>query len=218
MSKAHCYQLCEHTLVLSIYEAIITSATRKKIFAVVNKASKSGAFHDIVPAQASISFYLKDISQSSFWQDELLTLWDNTDIESFTPNTHLIETTYGNDSGPDLNDVAELLNLTSQQVIDLHASHEYQVAFLGFLPGFAYLESLPASLKVPRKSNPRAHVPAHSVAIAEELTAIYPSSSPGGWHLIGRCHSTLFNYSSQSPSLFAPGDIVRFIPTGESPC
>ena len=66
-------------------------------------------------------------------------------------------------NGPDLPFVAETHRLTVDQVIALHASHEYLVAFLGFAPGFAYLLGLPAQLATPRLPTPRAQVPAGSV-------------------------------------------------------
>ena len=54
-----------------------------------------------------------------------------------------------------------------------------------------------------------------SVAIAAEYTAVYPSPSPGGWHLIGttdagRCGTRL----REPPSLVEPGTSVRFVPVG----
>jgi KipI family sensor histidine kinase inhibitor len=82
---------------------------------------------------------------------------------------------------------------------------------LGFLPGFAYLGDLPEKLHLPRRAVPRTRVPAGSVAIAEELTAVYPVVSPGGWRLIGRTPLRLFDHRADPPSLFAPGDRVRFV-------
>jgi allophanate hydrolase subunit 1 len=55
-------------------------------------------------------------------------------------------------------------------------------------------------------------VPAGAVAIAAEYTAIYPSPSPGGWHLIGRTPLLPFDVSRNPPSLFAAGDEVCFEP------
>lgn len=211
MPTVQCYRLSEQALILSI-DGLITQEVRQKIFALAQTANKTNDFCDIVPAKSSITFYLHSASKSTFWQDELLALWENTEPESFTPKTHLINTFYGGEFGPDLTEVAKLTDLNEKQVVELHSSTQYQVSFLGFLPGFGYLESLPEQLRLPRKATPRAYVPTLSVAIAESLTAIYPSSSPGGWHLIGRCEQTLFNAQSDSPSLLAPGDYVRFIP------
>ncbi len=113
--------------------------------------------------------------------------------------------------GPDLEEVAQAASLTTEEVAELHVSVSYHVYMLGFLPGFAYLGDLPEKLRLPRLHVPRTRVPAGSVAIAEELTAIYPVVSPGGWRLIGRTPLRLFDHTSNPPSLFAPGDQVRFV-------
>jgi allophanate hydrolase subunit 1 len=43
------------------------------------------------------------------------------------------------------------------------------------------------------------------------MSAVYPSTMPGGWHLIGRTSLRVFDASDAgSPSLLLPGDFVRF--------
>jgi KipI family sensor histidine kinase inhibitor len=72
------------------------------------------------------------------------------------------------------------------------------------------LGDLPHRLALPRRADPRLRVPAGSVSIAANLTAIYPYESPGGWHLIGATPIRLFDPARPRPALLAPGDIVRF--------
>jgi KipI family sensor histidine kinase inhibitor len=55
-------------------------------------------------------------------------------------------------------------------------------------------------------------VPAGSVAIAGLQTGIYPFSTPGGWHLIGRTDVPTWDPRRDPPALLAPGDRVRFVP------
>ena len=119
---------------------------------------------------------------------------------------------YGGPDGPDLAAVAELHGLTPAQVIEAHASTEYRVRFLGFAPGFAYLWRLPAAIATPRLETPRERVPAGSVGIAGEMTAVYPGPSPGGWRLIGRATTRVWNPASSSPASLVPGRRVRFLP------
>ena len=91
-----------------------------------------------------------------------------------------------------------------------HTAGEYVVYFLGFQPGFAYWRARPrAGHAAPARAAPA--VPAGSVGIGGEQTGIYPASAPGGWQLIGRTDSALFDARRDPPSLFAPGDTVRFI-------
>ena len=132
------------------------------------------------------------------------------------PETRTVEipVRYGGEFGPDLEVVAELCGLSPRGVIDLHASAFYTVYFLGFVPGFAYLGSLPKAIVVPRLERPRKHVPAGSVAIANDHTAVYPIATPGGWRLIGRTGVILFDPSRENLSILNTGDRVRFVPVG----
>lgn len=123
---------------------------------------------------------------------------------------HRIAVRYGGPDGPDLDAVAEGLGLTPAQVIEAHAAVTYHVFVLGFAPGFAYLGSLPDVLRLPRRPQPRPRVPAGSVAIAEAQTAIYPSATAGGWHLIGRTDVRAWDVRRDPPALLLPGDSVRF--------
>lgn len=117
---------------------------------------------------------------------------------------------YGGEFGADLDEVAAAAGLVPEQVVQLHAQAVFSVYMIGFMPGFPFMGGLPAALSVPRRREPRVRVPAGSVAITGELTAIYPWQSPGGWQLLGRCPVPLFDAAAESPSLLAPGDEVRF--------
>jgi inhibitor of KinA len=122
---------------------------------------------------------------------------------------------YGGDFGPDLGEIARALDLTEQQVIDLHGASPHVVYMLGFAPGFPYLGGLDARLAVPRRATPRTRIPAGSVAIAREQTAIYSLETPGGWNLIGRTPLRLFTPEANPPCLLRVGDRVRFVPISQ---
>lgn len=119
---------------------------------------------------------------------------------------------YGGDLGPDLADVAATAGLSEDEVIALHSSAVYRVYMIGFTPGFAYMASVDPRIALPRRRTPRTAVPAGSVAIAAGQTAVYPTETPGGWHLIGRTRVKPFDPARTQPFLFRPGDRVRFIP------
>ncbi len=112
--------------------------------------------------------------------------------------------------GEDLASVADLTGLSPDDVVSLHTSATYRVAFLGFAPGFGYLTGLPSQLQLPRRSTPRIRVPAGAVAIADQYSAIYPRASPGGWHLLGASAQWLFDPERPSPSRLRAGMLVRF--------
>jgi KipI family sensor histidine kinase inhibitor len=112
--------------------------------------------------------------------------------------------------------VARLTGLSVQEVIAAHTGAEWRVAFCGFAPGFAYLSWGDPRLAVPRRSQPRTSVPAGSVALAGEFSAIYPRSSPGGWQLIGHTDTVVFDISREPPALLQPDVTVRFADVSEA--
>jgi KipI family sensor histidine kinase inhibitor len=119
---------------------------------------------------------------------------------------------YGGPDGPDLEAVAAEAERTAAEVIELHAGTAYEVLFIGFAPGFAYLGEVPAPIAVPRLATPRTRVPAGSVGIAGRLTGAYPAASAGGWRIVGRTDTRLFDPEAGEPALLRPGDVVRFAP------
>jgi len=124
------------------------------------------------------------------------------------PRLHEIPIQY---DGEDLTEVAASCGLSEDEVVRLHGQATYTVAFLGFTRGFPYLAGLPEELRLPRRATPRTRVPAGSVAIALDQCGIYPSASPGGWHLIGTTDWTAFDEHADPPTPLGPGDLVRFV-------
>lgn len=114
--------------------------------------------------------------------------------------------------GEDLAAVAASCELSTEEVVSLHGAVEFRVAFCGFLPGFAYLVGLPSQLHLPRRATPRPRVPAGAVAVAGEFASVYPSASPGGWHLLGTTDAVMWDDDRDPPALLAPGTRVRFVP------
>jgi KipI family sensor histidine kinase inhibitor len=113
--------------------------------------------------------------------------------------------------GPDLDEVAGATGLPADEVVALLTAEPLTVSAVGFSPGFAYLDGLPAALAaVPRRDRPRPAVPAGSVALANGHAAVYPTASPGGWQLVGRTGFPLFSLDGPPYAVLAPGDRVRF--------
>lgn len=127
-----------------------------------------------------------------------------------------IPVVYGDEFGPDLDEVASLVGLPADEVVARHAGGELVVEILGFAPGFPYLGTLPPELEVPRLATPRTRTPAGSVGIAGRRTGIYPAELPGGWRVIGRTPVTLFDPQRDPPAYLALGDTVRFEPISPS--
>lgn len=53
-------------------------------------------------------------------------------------------------------------------------------------------------------------MPAGSVGLAGEFSAIYPRQSPGGWQLIGRTDAVLWDLARPEPALLTQGMCVQF--------
>jgi KipI family sensor histidine kinase inhibitor len=119
----------------------------------------------------------------------------------------VIDTVY---DGEDLADVAELTGLSVDGVIAAHTCQIWTVAFAGFAPGFGYMVGENEALTVPRRSSPRTAVPAGSVALGGQYSAVYPRRSPGGWQLIGRTGARMWDLDRSQPALVRPGDRVQY--------
>lgn len=123
---------------------------------------------------------------------------------------HTIPLSY---DGPDLLECADRLGITPDELIRRHSSPTYTIRFMGFSPGFAYLDGLDPSLSLPRRDSPRAKVNPGAIAIGGPYAGIYSTASPGGWHWLGNtCTRLFFPERPHSPYLFQPGDTLRFQP------
>jgi KipI family sensor histidine kinase inhibitor len=151
-------------------------------------------------------------SNAEMLREEILQQWAHLPAKDAPGRVVEIPVSYGGDAGPDLDELAIRCGLARAELITRHSEAEYRVFCLGFQPGFAYLSGLDPQLHTPRRETPRLHVPAGSVAIGGSQTGIYPSPTPGGWHIIGHTHVRLFDPTKKQASLLKPGDTVRFIP------
>ena len=83
---------------------------------------------------------------------------------------------------------------------------QFQVAMIGFLPGFVYLSGLPDSLQVARKANPDRQTEANSFAVGGRYAGIYSLPSPAGWNVLGRLAVRLLQTDQLPPVALQPGD------------
>lgn len=171
---------------------------------------------DVVPTYRSVTIHVDPLSLDLNTLTERLLQLPQPLSQHSAPSgrIHTIPVLYGDEWGPDIEDVAAFARLPVADVIRLHSSVLYRVYMLGFSPGFPYLGSVPEPIAMPRLAKPRTTVPAGSVGIAGTQTGIYPTSTPGGWRLIGRTPIALYRPNSSKPFLLSPGDFVRFAPIG----
>ncbi|MCW2780921.1 MAG: Allophanate hydrolase subunit 1 [Marmoricola sp.] len=175
------------------------------VLAAYAEGRRRGVSLEIVPAATTVLF--DGVADPHTLAAEIRT-WTLSPVAPDAGDLVELPTTY---DGPDLDSVARHWDLTTREVVALHRGTEFVVAFCGFAPGFAYCRGLPGHLAVPRLADPRARVPAGSVALAGPFTGIYPTASPGGWQLIGRTDAVLWRPDLGQPALLVPGTRVRFV-------
>jgi KipI family sensor histidine kinase inhibitor len=189
---------------------------RAHAFCATLEAAPPPGLREWAPAFASVTLWY-DPDALSF--DALQNLCRQLAPAPETPPsgvTHELPFCADKDFAPDLAEVARANGLTPAAWLDRFAAVTFDVHMLGFLPGFAYLGGLPQELDAPRLATPRAKVPERSVAIADGMCAAYPFASPGGWRLIGRTPTQMFDARAEKPALLAPGDRVRWRPVDKN--
>jgi KipI family sensor histidine kinase inhibitor len=117
---------------------------------------------------------------------------------------------YDTEVGLDLALCLDATGLDLKTFIQIHSEHEYRVHAVGFSPVFAFLGTVDSRLRMPRLATPRVNIPAGSVGIADNQTAVYPVDSAGGWQIIGRTPMDLSLANPDNLTLFQVGDTVRF--------
>ncbi len=171
---------------------------------------RSGDWIDIVPGTADVTvvFDLHAGSQKQF------SAALETALGVFTPGvsppgkTHRLAARFGGNDGPDLARLAADLSLSPTALIDQVLNTPLHVDMIGFTPGFAYLTGLNPTLEINRLASPRVRVPAGSIGLITGQVGLYALEGPGGWPLIGRVTTPLFDPSTDEPFRLAPGDRV----------
>ncbi len=210
MTEPRIYPFGDSALVCEA-QGSATLECQARIWALAQSVRQWPNVAEVVPGMNNLTIVFDplcaDLEALAF---ELAAAWREAVAVQVSTREVEIPVRYGGEDGPDLQAVATHTGLDVEEVVRRHASAEYIVFFVGFQPGFAYLGGLDASLHMPRREVPRLEVPAGSVGIGGAQTGIYPSASPGGWQLIGRTASALFDPTRDPPSLLQPGDRVRF--------
>jgi KipI family sensor histidine kinase inhibitor len=198
-------------------EQHIDPATNDRVIMLAERlnARLPSGVRDVVPAYCSLGIHFDPLSTDLGALERVITeAADGLEHAEERRSTRVIDipVRYGGDDGPDLEAVAAWAGLSPAEVIERHAGRIYRVYMLGFVPGFAYMGRVDPSIAAPRHRVPRERVPAGSVGIAGEQTGVYPMATPGGWQLIGRTDTVMFDPNRTPPSMLAPGDAVRFVP------
>lgn len=212
--------LSENCLLVTISDQISEEVLRKVISLedrIVN-ANLPGV-NEIVPAYASLAIYFDPLLLPyQKLHIEMSALLSSNYSSSIRHDTRLWEVPvcYDREYGVDLEELSQNKGLSIDELIERHTQVTYTVYMLGFLPGFVYLGILDPILRTERRKQPRDRVAAGSVAIGGEQTGLYGIQSPGGWHIIGRTPTTIFDIKKKPINPFRQGDKVKFNPISKS--
>ncbi len=197
------------------FEPRLDVAVNERVLAIANALDRerpAGVF-DVVPAYASLAVHAEpDRLDEAGLRTLLEALLASEVQDTSSRRTVEIPVCYDPECALDLDAVSQASHCTTAEVVSRHAAVSYRVFMLGFLPGFPYMGLVDELIAVPRRATPRPLVPAGSVGIAGRQTGIYPVDSPGGWQIVGRTPTRLFDPASGRAPLIRPGDHVRFVP------
>lgn len=194
----------------------IDSATSARVIALGRAVRErcGSLVRDVVVGYCSLTVYFDPLALDPAWLEaELRRTADDLPPAADALGALIdVPVCYGGSLGPDLADVAAAAGCSESEVVALHCGRTYRVYLVGFVPGFPYMAEVDPKIALPRRATPRTKVPAGSVAIAAGQTGIYPSETPGGWHLIGQTRVKPYDPLRAQPFLFTAGDRVRFHP------
>jgi KipI family sensor histidine kinase inhibitor len=162
---------------------------------------------ELIPAAQTIMVRFDPRVTSASTLAETIRSVPLADNEVARPDPVTIDVVY---SGEDLAEVATALDISEEELIERHTAANWFGAFAGFAPGFVYCVGDDPILNVPRRRSPRTRIPAGSVALASNFSAIYPRESPGGWQLIGQTAQPMWDLERDPPAAILPGQPVTY--------
>jgi len=158
---------------------------------------------EVIATQAEILIKLN----ASFLQEHL-SLLEQVKIEQPSVHkTYELPVCFTDDYEWD--DVVKMSKMTKQAFIDTIVASELSVAMFGFIPGFIYVNGLPAQLHCPRKSTPTNNKYARALALGGPYLGIYNYPSPAGWYILGQVGVHLMDKESVPPTQLNPLDKLK---------
>jgi len=181
---------------------------------VLDKTKLEGVIESIPTIRSLFVYYdPRIVKENSLVTEIKLLEKEMTDVALPKSNLFEIPIVYGGEYGPDFDYIAQLLNLTTDELIKIHSGKEYFVLQTGFIGGSAHFK-IPHPLdSLPRKKTPNLGVPAGSVLVAGGLGSVFkPLAGPTGWYWIGMSPLRQWFPEKDPPLLINPGDKIIYKP------
>lgn len=177
----------------------------------INKSLPVGVI-ETAPTLISLMVRFNPLETTYEFVTEKILILLESDLESLKHNGRLfvIPAVYGDEDGPDLDEVADLMTMSPDQVISSHSECEQQVMMLGFGVGCSYCGLLPPVWNIPRGNKIKPSVPGGSLLIALRQTVFPSTSMPTGWRQIGKSPCLTFDLNRAPNFLLNAGDKIRF--------
>lgn len=168
---------------------------------------------DVVPSYTSvmISYRIDKVDYDDFCQQVSTTLSKANFVKEQQQSVLIeIPAYYDPEVGLDLERILSERELSLDKFIDIHSNQTYLIYAIGFSPVFAFLGMVDKRIQMPRLKTPRVKIPAGSVGIADNQTAVYPIDSSGGWNIIARTPIDLSLNNNDNLNRFKIGNKVKF--------
>lgn len=209
-------KLAAENAIIVYFDEEVTPQLSQKVASICRalEAQISGLILDLIPSYNSlfISYRLDLIDYQHFVECVSHILNQPLDTATLEQDLLTIPVYYSPETGLDLERLISDKQLTLSEFIELHSKPEYSVFAIGFSPAFAFLGHVDPLIQTPRLSTPRLEVPAGSVGIADNQTAVYPINSAGGWNIVGRTPLDLSVHNPAAVNLFSVGQRIKFEP------
>jgi inhibitor of KinA len=170
---------------------------------------------DVVPSYTSalISYDLNLVNHQDFCNQVSETLAKAIFVKQHQQSGVVeIPVYYDPHVGLDLENILKAKALSLSEFIAIHSEQTYLVYAIGFSPAFAFLAEVDKRIQMQRLKTPRIEIPAGSVGIADNQTAVYPINSSGGWNIVARTPIDLSLDNADNLKRFMVGQRVKFRP------
>lgn len=205
---------CGDTALAVEFGTTMEADNNRRVFALDRalKGTPIAGVIETVPTYRSLLVHYDPLQLGfSELSDRLLALLDRPDTEKQLSRHWRVPVVYGGPFGLDLDDVAKTHGISPDELIRRHSAPRYEVAMLGFTPGFSYLRGLDSTIATPRRAQPRISTPAGTISIGGVQAALQCLAGPSGWHLLGRTPVRTFRPQREPAFLIEPGDTVSFV-------
>lgn len=189
----------------------------RKLFEELIKHPIKGV-RELVPTYASLLVhYSPEIILFKQLKEEIIERIEKLDFDKSEQKEAIrivkeIPICYDKDLGLDIEDCAIFENVSIEEFIRMHSSHEYYCYMLGVAPGHPYMSRFEEHFHFKRRETPRVHISGGSVVAQLGQSNLIPFDQPCGWNIVGATPVTVCDYSKEDPFLVHAGDWVKYVP------